>query len=277
MKSQPQKLLTTSPLKYVGAKFKQRKFLMTKITELCPDRKLMQYRELFCGSGAVALELMQNKIFSSYWLNDSDFGVYSYWKALKDKYFWMKEIMRAKDVNYFIELYEMYRNDLLKLKRKPDDNEVCEIAIGKLIVQRMSYNGMGTKSSSPAKNIDDRWNQKNLRNALNTIHKLLNECETKITQGDFERLIWDTSHASFLYIDPPYYKMGNELYQSGFSEKDHIRLAQALKESGQPFLLSYDYCVEVLDLYYPFADFEIFDVFYHGNKKVKKEIIIYNR
>lgn len=277
MQSRKLTKLKTSPLRYVGAKFKQRKNLASIIQKLCPNHKEIQYRELFCGSGAVALELLESGCFNSYWLNDNDYAVYAYWNSIKDHYFWLKEYLRGNYHNVTESEFLAYRAGLLSIKRMPADKELVEIAIEKLIVQRHSFNGMGTKSSSPIKNIEGRWNQRNLRNALNQIHALLCKNDTKITQGDFERLIWDTSTPAFLYIDPPYFKMGDDLYQTGFTERDHVRLAQALKESGQPFLLSYDYCVEVLDLYYQWADFEKIDVFYHGNKKVKQEILIYKQ
>jgi len=61
--------------------------------------------------------------------------------------------------------------------------------------------------------------------------------------------IQDTDRRSLLYLDPPYYVKGNDLYQHGFTVDDHQRLANALRHTEHAWVLSYDDCCEVRQLY----------------------------
>lgn len=73
-----------------------------------------------------------------------------------------------------------------------------------------------------------------------------------IENKDFECLIkiYDRPDA-FLYLDPPYY--GTEkYYQAHFSHDDHERLCSVLKNVKGKFLLSYNDCEYVRELYRDF-------------------------
>jgi DNA adenine methylase len=56
--------------------------------------------------------------------------------------------------------------------------------------------------------------------------------------GDFERTVADTKAGDFVYLDPPYYKLGgysdfNRYTQGQFRENDHIRLAAVCRQLDQ--------------------------------------------
>ena len=70
---------------------------------------------------------------------------------------------------------------------------------------------------------------------------------------DFENLIkvYDRDKALF-YLDPPYY--GTEKYYSAeFSLEDHVRLTDTLRNIKGKFLLSYNDCEEIRELYKGFS------------------------
>jgi len=78
-----------------------------------------------------------------------------------------------------------------------------------------------------------------------------------IENKDFEDLfkVYDRPDA-LLYLDPPYY--GTErYYQSLFSGDDHIRLNRTLQGAKGKFLLSYNDCDFVRDLYKDFIIEEV--------------------
>ena len=57
---------------------------------------------------------------------------------------------------------------------------------------------------------------------------------------------------AFLFIDPPYFNADQDkFYEESFKYEDHVRLANLLKEfqSEFNFLLTYDNCQEIRDLY----------------------------
>lgn len=80
---------------------------------------------------------------------------------------------------------------------------------------------------------------------------------TVIENQDFEVLIkhYDRENA-FFYCDPPYYS-SEYVYQCGFTWEDHLRLKNTLANSKGKWLVSYNDCKEIRNLYdgYSFFDF----------------------
>ena len=78
-----------------------------------------------------------------------------------------------------------------------------------------------------------------------------------IENQDFEVLIkhYDRDNA-FFYCDPPYYS-SEYVYQCGFTWDDHLRLKNALAKAKGKWLVSYNDCEEIRNLYdgYSFFDF----------------------
>lgn len=77
-----------------------------------------------------------------------------------------------------------------------------------------------------------------------------------VENQDFETLIkhYDRPDA-FFYLDPPYYST-EDMYDVGFGWEDHVRLRETLKNIKGKFLLSYNDCNEIRELY---TGFSIFD------------------
>ena len=77
-----------------------------------------------------------------------------------------------------------------------------------------------------------------------------------IENQDFETLIKHYDRAdTFFYADPPYFS-SEEMYAVGFNWDDHVRLRDTLKNIKGMFLLSYNDCPEIRELY---KDFSLFD------------------
>ena len=71
-----------------------------------------------------------------------------------------------------------------------------------------------------------------------------------IENKDFEKLIdqYDRPE-SFFYCDPPYYDTEDYYDDVGFTKDDHKRLADRLSSINGKFLLSYNDCPEIRELY----------------------------
>ena len=71
-----------------------------------------------------------------------------------------------------------------------------------------------------------------------------------IENKDFEKLIRQYDRPeSFFYCDPPYYNTEDYYEDVGFTRKDHERLANTLCNIQGKFLLSYNDCPEIRELY----------------------------
>lgn len=89
------------------------------------------------------------------------------------------------------------------------------------------------------------WNNFPLiHNACQRLQKVV------IENKDFEKLIKQYDRPqSFFYCDPPYYNTEDYYEDVGFTRKDHERLANALCGMQGKFLLSYNDCPEIRELY----------------------------
>ena len=73
---------------------------------------------------------------------------------------------------------------------------------------------------------------------------------TIIENKDFEKLIGQYDRPiSFFYCDPPYYNTEDYYDGGGFGKDDHERLANTLCNIQGKFLLSYNDCPEIRELY----------------------------
>jgi len=71
-----------------------------------------------------------------------------------------------------------------------------------------------------------------------------------IENRDFEKLIRQYDRpVSFFYCDPPYFATENYYKDVGFTKKDHIRLRDTLLGCSGKFLVSYNDCPEIRDLW----------------------------
>lgn len=102
-----------------------------------------------------------------------------------------------------------------------------------------------------------------------------------IENKDFEALIRQYDRESaFFYLDPPYYETEDYYLDVGFNEKDHYRLRKVANQIAGKFLLSYNDCPFVRELW---QGYEMMEVSRLNNIKQRyeggaeyKEILIAN-
>jgi DNA adenine methylase len=268
--------------RYPGGKTKLKKQILAKLNHLS-DGKNLEYREPFFGGGSIGLKLLQNNAdLDRIWINDLDPGVASLWTSLIKYPNELKGMIEnfKPDVGKFDE----FKEELTKKTPSLNEvNEIVEFGFKKLAIHQISYSGLGTKSGGPLGGrsqksnykIDCRWSPKYICNKIDSLNSSFNKLSVRTghcTRLDFSELINDTEHDSLIYLDPPYYVKGGDLYQCSFMEEDHIRLSNCLKDTKHKWLLSYDDCKEVRNLYKWAKIEEISDVNYSITAlKVKNE------
>ena len=96
-----------------------------------------------------------------------------------------------------------------------------------------------------------------IRSLFGLVQEFSRRMESVIIENqDFEVLIkhYDRPDA-FIYCDPPYYT-SEYVYECGFTWEDHVRLHDALASASGKWLVSYNDCPEIRELYH---GYEIFD------------------
>ena len=103
-----------------------------------------------------------------------------------------------------------------------------------------------------------RVSSKNMQKKLLDLREVSNRLSSVVIENlDFEHLIktYDRQQASF-YIDPPYY--ASEMYYADkFIPDDHIRLHNVLTKIKGKFIISYNDCQVIRDLYNKFCIIEV--------------------
>jgi len=238
-------------LRYPGGK-KKVAFQLAEVLVPCDE-----FREPFFGSGAVTFALLQVcPQLRRVWINDKDEGIAALFTAI---------IRHPKELSDLIQAFTpsvgAYREFLAALLAP---SSVADVRLGfqKLAIHQMSFSGLGTKAGSPiggwnqegqdkVYDVGCRWNPTKLAHTVMTLHQLLKDrvVEDRCTSYDACEVISAPGSGVVLYVDPPYVGAGAVLYQYGFVESDHRRVATCLRASPHRWLLSYDDHPLVRELY----------------------------
>jgi DNA adenine methylase len=239
-----------------------------------------EYREIFFGAGSICFNLLELSKVNKVQINDYDKGISALWTAI---------ILEPDELIERIQKYKPCKEDFHSFKEEllniQDDYNIIDIAFKKLTIHQISYSGLGTKSGGPLGGelqkskykIDCRWSPKTLIKNINKIHKLFDKVDivgNKCWSKDFEELLG--GKGAVLYLDPPYFIKGDELYQHSLSIEDHERLADGLKRCKHNWVLSYDDCKEIRKLYSWAKIKDITTMYSINGIREKKELLISN-
>ena len=293
-----QKMKLNSPLRYPGGKQKA----IALIAPLFP-KECKEYREPFVGGGSVFLHALKTfDTDTDYWINDKNSAVCSFWSAANQR---PTELIdsanlwydRSKGASAQITGRQLYQKLLKELEEASSisiENRniwyYLTEAVRFFVLNRITFSGTIESGGFSQKAFDDRFTASSLER-LAFLCGVISDRLIAITNHDFEVIISTprtapTDEDVFIFLDPPY--ASNEkskLYGSKgdlHAKFDHERLAIALKETPYQWLMTYDDCEKVRDLY---RDFYIrpFSLQYGMNNVKKKnakkgeELFISNR
>lgn len=262
--------------RYPGGKRKLRKKIISALKKQIPLGEY-EYREPFFGGGSIGLELLKDADnIHNFYVNDFDPGIAAIWTAVINH----PELLIEKILSYTpqVEDFNIFKIDLLAATMPTTPSNIVDLAFKKIAIHQISYSGLGTKSGGPLGGqqqkskykIDCRWSPSHMVKKIQVLHESLAAVNARCTNDDFLLSIHDPSiYPVLIYLDPPYYIQGTSLYQCGF-EKDHERLAESLKDTTHAWVLSYDDCPEIRDLY-QWANIETTSVGYSINAKKTSE------
>lgn len=237
--------------------------------------KYGRFIDVFGGSGSVLLGKPEVTPFEVY--NDFDRNLVNLFRCMKDRTMATIRELGFCNLNSredFIALrrffdHEVFSDEYLseeleltaEMLPEAEAKELIELRMGLahdhdvrraamfLKLLRNSYSSSGRSFASQPFDI---------RKLFGLIRDLEDRLANVIIENqDFETLIrhYDRPDA-FFYADPPYFST-EDMYDVGFCWDDHVRLRDTLKGIKGKFLLSYNDCPEIRELYegYPMFDF----------------------
>lgn len=275
-----------SPLRYPGGKGKLSLFVGKVLADNDIDGT---YVEPFAGGAGIAINLLLADKIHNIVINDLDDGVYSFWNTVvKDPEYLLRRINnvpfdyanKASDTNP-----AEYAKYWSGIKKRFDFNHYSdprEKAFDFFMLNRMNVSGIikggpiGGRSQGGEYNIAARFNKATLAKRIVRIAQLANRITvTNLEASYFCQLLskgkYCDTRNSLVFLDPPYYVQGRNLYNSFATDRIHSFVAERLlAEKTWKWILTYDQ-VPIIDEMYPAAEVNKFEyqIRYSANKRGK--------
>ena len=265
-----------SPLRYPGGKSRAIKFLYQYFPN---DFKV--YKEPFFGGGSVGIYIAQIMKNTKIYANDLNYELYCFWHSLK--------MHPNKLIEGIIELKNKFKigkelYDFI-LYRRDFNLSTLERGIDFFILNRITFSGIVDSGGFSQKAYESRFTMSSIDRLKNT-HKIIKNFNFSCDNFfDFVDSNSSNQKDTFIFLDPPYYSsVKSKLYgKKGIlhSNFNHEKFRNYLYKIKSKFLLTYDNCDYIRELYKDFYTLE-WDLQYGMNnykqKKsdIGKELLISN-
>lgn len=262
-----------SPLRYPGGKNKIAKFVKLFITKTKNYDTV--YVEPFAGGAGVALSLLMSNSVESIVINDYDKAIYSIWRAIKEDSDNFIDLIRETPVT----IEEWYKQK--EVYENKNSSYSLELAFASFFLNRTNRSGIlkagpiGGYNQTGNYLIDVRFNKDELINRVQNIASKKNRIfvynqDVRV----FLKKYLPKYDNVFVYLDPPYYNKGKELYKNFFSDKDHLEIANLVSQLNCHWMVTYDVEDAIIKLYKNYSQ-KKFDLYYSAAKKIiKSEIMV---
>ena len=239
-----------SPLRYPGGKGKLARFVATLIKQNALSDGL--YVEPYAGGEAVAWELLLTGVVRRVAINDVSRPVFAFWQSVLEQ----TDELAALIYDTPVDLAS--RDRLKAVFSSPDSASDLELGFAMFFLNRTHRSGIlnggviGGREQSGKWKIDARYNKADLIRRIERIAAARRRIElTNLDAVEFVQLkspAWPAK--TLVYLDPPYYEKGSQLYYDYYGEKDHLAVAQAVRSLIKVhWLVSYDDVLPIQEMY----------------------------
>lgn len=266
-----------SPLRYPGGKSRISTFIEDIIN--LNDLNDCTIYELYAGGAGASLNALFSGVCDKIVLNDLDKHIYWFWKSVK---FHTDELIKlindtAVDIDTWHNQREVYVNY--------SNYTPLEVGFATFYLNRCNRSGIlqagpiGGKNQTGNYKIDVRFNKANLIQRIQIIARMGSQIslENKESINLISTIFEKENEGDFLFLDPPYYVQGENLYFSSYTDEDHARLAQILRlNRTKSWFLTYDNCDRIKELYSDFRTADLPMTYTLQEKRKSKEIMIFS-
>lgn len=270
----------TSPLRYPGGKAK----LAPYFKSLIRKNRLLDctYVEPFAGGGGVGLNLLLHGYVERIILNDLSAPIYAFWRALLDEPELFQQ--RIHDIELSTDEWLNQRRIFQEAKGKIS----FEIGFATFFLNRTNHSGVlnggmiGGHAQKSIYGLDARFNRQELSARVKRISR--NRSKIAALNFDAATLIANIQEISgerhpLLYIDPPYYKKGRDLYYDFYKTDDHSKLRDVIFSlpAEVNWVVSYDNESEILNLYRECKALQYNLSYSVRNGRIGKEVMFFSK
>ncbi|MCP1518738.1 DNA adenine methylase [Pseudomonas migulae] len=238
-----------TPLRYPGGKGRLGAWLAQLLRHNSLDGGL--YVEPYAGGAGAAMYLLTNDLVERIAINDLDPVIHAFWWAVLNDADRFVEMIRELPVNM----------DTWHAQRAIVDNsgtvDRTVLGFATFFLNRTNRSGMikggviGGINQTGKYLIDARFNKEKLIERIVKIANLRDRIQ--LFNIDAMELLahpeLEIGHKSLIYLDPPYYEKGSQLYRNHYQPNDHQEIAETVMNITTPWLVTYDNCSEINALY----------------------------
>lgn len=238
-----------TPLRYPGGKGR----LGPWLAKLMRHNRISGgwYAEPYAGGAGAAIYLLSMGYVNHIVINDLDPAIYSFWWAMLNESEGV--IRKVETTPVTIEEWHKQKFVLSNLEA----HDPVEVAYATFFLNRTNRSGIlsagviGGKEQNGNYKLDARFNRDDLVRRIKSIANLKNNIS--LYNKDAAVFIGDLSDMlptkSLVYLDPPYYVKGSQLYRNHYAPGDHAAISSITQSLKTPWIVTYDNCGPILDLY----------------------------
>jgi len=266
-----------TPLRYPGGKGK----LSYYVKALIKENNLFDghYVEPYAGGAGVAIELLMQEYVRKIHINDIDPAVYGFWYSVLYETEGLCRLISDTPVNMTT------WHEQKAVIASPNNHSLLELGFATFFLNRTNRSGIlkagviGGKEQAGKWKLDVRYQKDGLLGRILSIA----DYESRIVlhnrdTADFIRNVpSDISTNALVYLDPPYYVKGQDLYRNFYCHDDHVEIMQELNSSKiKNWIVSYDNASEIRRLYKNFRMIEYSLQYTAQQKKIGEEVMIFS-
>lgn len=246
------RLVHFTPLRYPGGKAKLAGFIKGVLE--ANGLHDGDYVEPYAGGAGVAVELLLHEYVQHIHINDISRPIFAFWYSVLER---TDEIVRLiASVPITMGSWERQKSILMN----QDDCDDLELGFATFFLNRTNRSGIlnggaiGGRDQTGSWKIDARFNRTDLIARVEAIARLKRRISLS-RQDAIEFLKGGVEHLpnkTLIYLDPPYYRKGKDLYYDYYNQEDHAEIAGLVQTRlNRHWIVSYDDTPEVRDLYRP--------------------------
>lgn len=265
-----------SPLRYPGGKLKVVDYIkrLFEVNGLCGGT----YIEPYAGGASVALSLLFCKFASRIKINDIDRSIYAFWHSVLNETDAFCRLITDTLVN--MDTWNAQR----AVQREKETADLLSLGFSTFFLNRTNRSGIlnggviGGREQTGNYLIDARYNKKDLIERIEHIAGYADLID--LTSMDAVELIKRYKRTpaakTLVYLDPPYYIKGRDLYLNYYNNDDHRAIAEAIKKYKGKWIISYDAVPFISELYQNYRQKEYHLSYSAGTPSKGKEIMVYS-
>lgn len=244
------RLVNFTPLRYPGGKGKLSEF----VKDVLEKNELVdgEYCEPYAGGAGVALELLMHEYVTRIHINDISRPLYALWSSIltvPDEF-----SRKIRDVTLSVRAWDRQK----KIFSNPDDHDNLELGFAAFYLNRTNRSGIlnggiiGGRAQTSEWGIDARYNANDLVARVGAIASMRDRISV-YNQDAAEFLanvVANLPRRTLVYLDPPYYLKGADLYIDHYKAEDHATIARLVRRiRPQAWMVSYDDVPQIRALY----------------------------